>query len=100
MSELVKIAAWLRSKRAVGLGVLGFVIVVTPWSVRERWLHRPHLVGYELQSDEECTDSVVATQLPAWSGKIPLRAAFQQQRTSKAIRPDDNQKAPRDLSQR
>jgi DNA-binding beta-propeller fold protein YncE len=60
----------------------------------------PRLVDYETEP-EECTDSVVAQQLPNWSGNIPLRLAFQMQRTAENPRPAaDRPQVPIDLSQR
>ncbi len=92
--EGAKVLARLRWNRILGLTVLGLVSL-TLWDIHQSSLHRPRLVAYEPEPSDECNDSVVARQLPNWSGEIPLRLAYQQQRAT-----GDDGKAPNDLSQR
>jgi DNA-binding beta-propeller fold protein YncE len=98
MTEAAKVAARMKSKRA--LTVLGLA-VATLWYFEQRALHGPRLVGYELESSGECSDAVVAQELPNWSGKVPLRRAFQMQRAAgKARAAGEDPKVPGDLSLR
>jgi|SRR5947209_1754688 len=103
MSELGKVAVQSKLGRALRLSLLGLAIAIL-WCSHEHRSHGPRLVGYELEPPEnagECTESVAAQQLPNWSGKVPLRQAFQVQRAvEKARPPADDQKLPVDLSQR
>jgi len=100
MTIAATILARLRSNRALGLTVFGLAIATLGY-FEDPATHGPRLVGYELESAEDCTDSVVAQELPNWSGKVPLRRAFQiQYAAEKARAAEENQKAPVDLSQR
>src|SRR5437867_6066089 len=93
-----KIPAWLRWNRARGVILLGVAMAIV-WPLQHRALQRPRLISYELEPGDECTDSVVAQQLPNWSGTIPLREALQAQDAPKNATAADNQQAS-DLSER
>ena len=97
MPEEEKVPARAKLNRRLRLTVQG--LTLASLCICPTALYRAHLIGYDLESDELCTDSPVATQLPAWSGKIQLRVAFQAQRAVENASSDDNQQ-PRDLSQR
>src|SRR5215472_3380189 len=97
MPEEEKVPARAKLNRRLRLTVQG--LTLASLCICPTALYRAHLIGYDLESDALCTDSPVATQLPAWSGKIQLRVAFQAQRAVENASSDDNQQ-PRDLSQR
>src|SRR5437867_1818567 len=80
MQILAKLRSWLRSGRAVGVICIGITIAAL-FLFEEGSVRGPRLIGYEAEP-EECTDSVIAQQLPNWSGELPLRLAFQQQRAA------------------
>jgi len=87
-------------KRASGLTVLALAIATLGY-IGNAKLHGPRLIGYELESSGECTDSVVAQEVANWSGDVPLRRAFQVQRAAeKARAAADAAKVPGDFSQR
>ena len=99
MTEPAKLAARFKSNRALALTVLALAVAMLWFG--QRALREPRLVGYELESPEECTDSVVAQELPNWSGDVPLRRAYQMQRAAeKARAAGEDPKVPGDLSQR
>jgi len=100
MREAAKLAARLKSNRARVLTVLGLAVAAFCY-FEQRALHSPRLVAYELESSDECTDSVVARELVSYSGKIPLRLAYQMQRAAEDARAaGKNPQAAADFSQR
>jgi DNA-binding beta-propeller fold protein YncE len=99
MPEIGK--AWLRPQWKWARRASVLLAAATFWCLAERASHRPRLVSYDLEPPEDCTEPAAAQLLPDWSGKVPLRLAFQKQRAADNAKPSaDTQKPPADLSQR
>jgi DNA-binding beta-propeller fold protein YncE len=103
MRRVAKAGEWLKSnpflQPALIIGAIAVFCYLNVWR-----LHMPSLVGYDQESpenSEECTtDSAVAQQLPNWSGTIPLREAFLQQRAAAPAGAPAGDSANGDFSQR
>jgi DNA-binding beta-propeller fold protein YncE len=79
-AKRVKSSPFLQPALIASAVALFFFFNAGPWRLSR-------LVGYEHEppeNAEDCADSVVARQLPNWSGSVPLREAFLQQRAAGA----------------